>query len=205
MTEVKIVEFTPGGKPVTHGKTVTYNYGCRCEECSDARRELTRKAREKRLERTAEGAVGGEHGKAATYSNWNCRCRPCTDAWNEFCNKATDKRAEKAARGEVEIPHGTWNGYQSYKCRCADCLGDVAEKSASDRDKYRSGELTARHGTSTMYLLLGCRCDKCEVYGVTYRETVNQKARDKRAALKVEKAKALLEEQGYTVEKEQKK
>lgn len=83
MTGVR-VDFTPAGNPVNHGGSGTAyaNYGCRCDECTDAN---TARVLRRRLERKAEDVPPQLHGKASTYTNWGCTCEPCTAANAEKC------------------------------------------------------------------------------------------------------------------------
>lgn len=63
-------------KPITestsHGTDSTYcNYGCRCEPCTAAHREVGRRARK--------SFTDGEHGVVGSYDR-GCRCRLCVRA-----------------------------------------------------------------------------------------------------------------------------
>lgn len=93
------VDFTPSGKPITHGGSGTAyaNYGCRCDECKAANSERTKR---RRLERYQETAPPGAHGKYSTYSNWGCRCEPCSLAGAEH-NKDSYEKRKKEAHGET--------------------------------------------------------------------------------------------------------
>jgi hypothetical protein len=80
------VDFTPTGKPVTHGGpgTAYVHYGCRCDECREAntRRKL-RADRNRWLRMTIGESEPSKHGKVSTYTNWGCRCEPCTTAQSQ--------------------------------------------------------------------------------------------------------------------------
>lgn len=62
------------------GSGSTYaNYGCRCEECTDAN---TRRIKRRQAERYAapKDPDGPRHGKTSFYINHGCRCDKCKAA-----------------------------------------------------------------------------------------------------------------------------
>jgi WhiB family redox-sensing transcriptional regulator len=65
-------------KPIKHGTRSGYVRGCRCDECSQARRDYENK-------RNAEMRVGArprpvaQHGSRSKY-RYGCRCEDCTEA-----------------------------------------------------------------------------------------------------------------------------
>jgi hypothetical protein len=122
------VDFTPGGKPATHGGSGhTYtNYGCRCDECrkANARRYQRRKAERQVLVDTGQIPDTVEHGSAATYNNWGCRCRRCTDAHIEKCRSDDARRAAKLAAGQAEPRYHNYVTYRTWHCRCDVCVAD---------------------------------------------------------------------------------
>lgn len=70
------VNFTPTGKPLTHGTENAYNnHGCRCSLCREAHRLLEAKRREKR-----KNSDNIPHGTANGYHNYGCRCDLCKAA-----------------------------------------------------------------------------------------------------------------------------
>lgn len=73
------VDVTPAGNPVQHGGTGSAysNYGCRCEECTEANRA---RAERRRAQRKREGPAKDAHGTLSTYANWSCRCVWCRRA-----------------------------------------------------------------------------------------------------------------------------
>ncbi len=73
------VDVTPAGNPVQHGGTGSAysNYGCRCEECTEANRT---RAERRRAQRKREGPAKDAHGTLSTYNNWSCRCVWCRRA-----------------------------------------------------------------------------------------------------------------------------
>lgn len=91
MSDDKIVNFTPSGKPVKHGGSGTAyaNYGCRCAECKLANSD---RARRRRQERVTEEPPELAHGKYSTYSNWGCRCDACTQAGSDHNKKNYEAR-----------------------------------------------------------------------------------------------------------------
>lgn len=97
MSDDKIVNFTPSGKPVTHGGSGTAyaNYGCRCEDCKKANSE---RASRRRRERYAE-IPPDNHGKYSTYSNWGCRCPECKEAGKK--HNANNYEARKAGKAHA--------------------------------------------------------------------------------------------------------
>ena len=98
MSERLIVNFTPGGKPVTHGGagTAYANYGCRCDECTLANRfKVARRQAERRYEKVPSEEM---HGKQSTYINWSCRCEPCSAAHSAVCKRNYYNRKEEAGR-----------------------------------------------------------------------------------------------------------
>lgn len=82
-------------KPLLDPESVKQYRGCRCEECSKARRLRDREAKASRRRRLATSDV--PHGRSTTYSNWLCRCAPCTKAWRL---KIADYRRRKAEQKE---------------------------------------------------------------------------------------------------------
>lgn len=91
MSEDNIVNFTPSGKPVTHGGSGTAyaNYGCRCTDCKLAN---TERAKRRRRERVKEEPPEDAHGKYSTYSNWGCRCDACVKAGSDHNKQSYDAR-----------------------------------------------------------------------------------------------------------------
>ena len=83
------VEYTPGGKPVTHGGSGTAysNYGCRCQECTDANAARYNRRRKEReaLAETGKLPEWVKHGSDSTYCNWGCRCEACTKEHSRKC------------------------------------------------------------------------------------------------------------------------
>lgn len=82
------VDYTPGGKPVTHGGSgnAYSNYGCRCRECMDANTDRYERRRAQRRIELEEGrAPDLEHGTDSTYTNWGCQCKPCKLAHAKKC------------------------------------------------------------------------------------------------------------------------
>jgi hypothetical protein len=79
MANTPVVDVTPAGNTVSHGgKGSAYsNYGCRCDECTEANRV---RAERRRAERKGEGPPRDAHGSRSTYSNWSCRCGKCRSA-----------------------------------------------------------------------------------------------------------------------------
>jgi len=60
-----------------HGTAGGYNnYACRCDACTVAKRDQTRKWRQRIAGQTPEHA----HGTIGGYTNYRCRCQPCTEA-----------------------------------------------------------------------------------------------------------------------------
>lgn len=93
------MEFTPGGKPVTHGGSGTAyaNYGCRCPECTVANAErIGRRRRERRFEPIPDWV---QHGVYTTYTNWSCKCDPCKAA-GAVKNRETHQRRKARATTE---------------------------------------------------------------------------------------------------------
>lgn len=111
------VDFTPSGKPVTHGGSgnAYSNYGCRCDECKKANRDRVNR---RRAERDSNEAL--VHGKATTYSNWRCRCEPCSEAWNVNMRNQQQSRVERGLP-EGDPRHGTTSAYTGWGCRCDKC------------------------------------------------------------------------------------
>ena len=92
MTDRVIVNFTPTGKPVTHGGSGSAyaNYGCRCELCIEA--NTARVDRRRRERQTEEQPANLPHGRDSTYSNWGCRCEPCKAAYSLKNRRAYEAR-----------------------------------------------------------------------------------------------------------------
>lgn len=77
MSDRVVVDFTPSGKPVRHGKVGAYrNHKCRCNPCTAEHAASIAKDRAERRKHPIPNFV--VHGKADTYSNWGCRCKACT-------------------------------------------------------------------------------------------------------------------------------
>ena len=97
-------------KDVKHGQ-YGYNTGCRCDICRDAKREVSRKRRER-----LQGTEPPEHGTSQSYSVYGCRCDVCVEARKQ-------KRDEYKAglRGKEPPEHGL-TGYSIYGCRCEVCV-----------------------------------------------------------------------------------
>lgn len=136
------VDFTPSGKPTTHGKRSTYNRGCRCEKCFQAQKEYQEAGHRNRRLALAAGLIEVNHGTTNAYWNYACRCEPCKAAGaaknkrdsnqraagyvREFKKpdllvNAKQRRLEEFRSGKRKIKHGTANGYQNYNCRCDKC------------------------------------------------------------------------------------
>lgn len=79
-----------------HGKTSSYNLGCRCPKCREAHRVACAAAKERMVARAAAGEAAFEHGVYG-YKNWNCRCPVCTKAhsadWLRRYHAARDREA----------------------------------------------------------------------------------------------------------------
>ena len=73
------VIFSPAGNPVSHGGSGSgyTNYGCRCEDCTEAN---TARMHRRRLERKGKKPPSDAHGQLSTYVNWWCRCPACRRA-----------------------------------------------------------------------------------------------------------------------------
>jgi len=86
------VEFTLSGYKIKHGGSgAAYaNYGCRCDECTEANRvRIVRRRSSRKL-----SEFKGEHGKESTYTNWTCRCKSCSEAHAKVC-KAYYRRSRR--------------------------------------------------------------------------------------------------------------
>ena len=73
---------------VRHGGagTAYANYGCRCEECTEANRRRIGRRRAERMAQVRESGLPAsvEHGLSA-YTNWGCRCEICSEANRRYC------------------------------------------------------------------------------------------------------------------------
>lgn len=72
-----------------HGKPSTYtNYGCRCEECRDAKRAYA-------AARQGDPRVlaAAKHGTRSTYTALGCRCAPCSAANSTYARAWYRRRA----------------------------------------------------------------------------------------------------------------
>jgi hypothetical protein len=79
----------------THGRIATYMVGCRCDECSAAKRAANA------LQRAARRACilppgDARHGVNG-YSNYGCRCHTCTVAWRRKSQRI-ERRLRRAVR-----------------------------------------------------------------------------------------------------------
>lgn len=72
----------------THGKSSTYNVGCRCGRCRAANTAMCRK-RNARSAADPSRADRAGHGKASTYSNHGCRCELCKAAHSARMKEAS--------------------------------------------------------------------------------------------------------------------
>lgn len=94
------VDWTPGGKPVTHGGSgnAYSNYGCRCRACIDANTARYERRREERRALTLAGELPDDvpHGSDSTYTNWGCMCTACTAAHAEKCRDYYHASKQKA-------------------------------------------------------------------------------------------------------------
>lgn len=154
------------GKKTQHGTYSSYNMGCRCGLCREAKREYGRRYRAANAERIRVAVERGEplpenipHGTAGGYTNFACRCEDCTAAARE-----DDRRYRAANRDKVnaakaaylsrkrstpfeDIPHGTTVGYSTYGCRCADCRKANTARCQRYRDANR--EKVRAYGAKT--------------------------------------------------------
>ena len=173
-----------------HGTSSAYNHGCRCEECTAAKREYDRQyrrnnpdkvraAREKRKQTPFEEI---KHGKYTTYNNYACRCDECTADYKRYLEDTRDQRQEYykslLQTPYEEIEHGSYYGYARLGCRCPACTEAKREYARqhyqNNRERMRAheSEYVARkrtetawedisHGTVGGYGLYGCRCEEC--------------------------------------------
>ena len=77
----------------THGRSSTYNAGCRCEYCRAAHTARIQGQIARRNARPVPASV--EHN-ASTYSNYGCRCDVCTEANKQDCRRRREARAPAA-------------------------------------------------------------------------------------------------------------
>lgn len=87
---------------VRHGTELLYGLGCRCEECTQARKEAARCERAARQAACKLGPDSPHHGTYNGYSHYKCRCDSCREA-----NKFYRARREKAkALAAIGVPEG---------------------------------------------------------------------------------------------------
>jgi len=81
---------------VKHGTPYAYNKGCRCANCTEAKRVAHAKYR--RSLGIPERKLGLEHGTQAGYTNHRCRCDECKDAQRRAVAEYRAIRAANVAR-----------------------------------------------------------------------------------------------------------
>jgi len=93
---------------VSHGLS-GYERGCKCEICSEAKRQVYRARK-----LVSHGCSGYTAG---------CRCETCTAAVRASHRASEPLRRERARAADYEtVKHGTRPGYDA-GCRCPDCTG----------------------------------------------------------------------------------
>lgn len=139
-----------------HGTYSSYNSGCKCPLCTEAKREYGRQYRARNAARIKACIEAGEplptdfeHGKVSSYTGRGCRCPECTTAQREAHREYRVNNPEKVRASNArykarlqetpfeEIPHGTIRGYNIYGCRCADCRKANTARCQRYRDANR--------------------------------------------------------------------
>jgi RNA polymerase sigma factor (sigma-70 family) len=85
-----------------HGLSGYTNDHCRCPECTAAKREYNRKAREERQTRIL---PDGMHGTDNAYTNYGCRCAYCREArrdWHLAEKTGRPRRSAEEIRETVD-------------------------------------------------------------------------------------------------------
>lgn len=159
---------------LTHGKSSTYNSGCRCEPCCTANTQRAARYRARSKTRVAEDPTIVVHGRLGTYINRGCRCPQCTRANSEYCKQRRVTSPPKTNRRT----HGRMSTYLA-GCRCTPCNNahNVAQAQRVQRRKIRlqADPTLARHGSVSTYTNWGCRCTLCTAARTKYHRELRRK------------------------------
>ena len=90
---------------MTHGTLSRYNRGCRCLECTAAKRDYRPPA-----------PGDADHGKPKSYQ-YGCRCEKCREVWRVY--RLDLKANPRPKKNKQRYRHGTVQRWET--CRCAPC------------------------------------------------------------------------------------
>lgn len=157
-----------------HGTTTGYGLGCRCLDCSAARRDYERRRRANA--NIQPGDNDPRHGTTNGYG-LGCRCDTCKTASSEYQKRWSSTRPQRSRPKRTPAPrppapaplpvadghHGRPTGYR-IGCRCDDCRAAKRAETAAVRANREARALPPgdpRHGTPNGYTNWRCRCDRC--------------------------------------------
>ena len=79
-----------------HGTTTGYTANCKCDDCSDAKKEYNKKYRKNKLEEMQNDPNHKFHGTAHGYGV-GCRCDGCSDAQSEYSRQKYIKNKKQSS------------------------------------------------------------------------------------------------------------